>query len=306
MTTINEETIFHYTIGNVNHTIKAQAGSSLLLDEKGLPIVNQSHMKKMNRLFKSWIKFADKHSVKWVCQGGTLLGAARESKGHLFWDDDIDVNVLDYDKLYDLCGVHGEYILEAADSGFNYHHISGGYPFLDIWVLARRDSKKYIMAGPFAYKQPSYFLSGFWPKEYMYKKEFDNRIKVPFEDYEVYVPANYIELVKRQFCHDILTNYYYDPTKEIHCQMVENWIYNNFFSLKNRVRAHHAFYELFDYKTYKYIYKVCVNYSNFCMNEKLLNQIVDEYVQEKTYWKPIVLSSAKMTYSLLDPIFKLA
>jgi len=308
MTTIPRDTKFHYHICGVDHEITAQKGSSLLLDEQGQLIVNQSHMKKMNRLFKSWIRFADKYNIIWVCQGGTLLGAARESKGHLPWDDDIDVNVLytQYDKLYDLCGIHGNYKLEMADSGFNYHRIDEGYPFVDVWVLARQDSRKYVPAGPFTYKEPQFFLTTFWPKEHMHTEDFKNRIKVPFEDYEAYVPANYMEVVKRQFCNDILTNYCYDSTKEIHSQMVHNWIFNNVFSLRNRVIIAHVCYNAFNYETNKYMYNLTLCYVISNMNEKLLNRIVDEFVKEKTYLKPMLMSSIRAAIFLFDPIIKSA
>lgn len=311
MTTINKDTVYHYKIGNVEHQITVQKGSSLLLDELGEPIINQAHMKKMNKLFKSWIKFADKHRVKWVCQGGTLLGAARESKGHLFWDDDIDVNVLysEYDKLFDLCGDHGKYKLEKADTGFNYHPISGGYPFLDVFVLEKQNDDKYVFAGPFINKKPQFCLNTFWPKEYMYKSEIDNRIKVPFEDYEAYVPANYIEVVKRQFCPDILTSYYYDTTKEVHSISINNKLCNALLSHRQRCAYADILFNMCDYNTSKYIYNCMVVQSVFRGEENKYKLVVDEYaksinISNQKFLRKQLLVSAKSSLYLIDYVIR--
>jgi hypothetical protein len=298
MTTITKDTEIHYTIGSVKHKITVQKGSTLLLDCNGTPVVDQYHMKKMNALFKTWIKLADEHGVKWVCQGGTLLGAARESKGHLFWDNDIDVNVLysQYDKLYDLCGIHGEYELEVADSGFNIHPKDAVYPFIDIWVLAKQKcSKNYIMGGPFINRQPTFYANYLWPKEYMYKEEINKRIKVVFEDYEVYVPSNYIEVVKRQFCQDILTNYYYDKTKENHSQLLTDR-FISFFTCKNRTIVNNLGHQLCA-NEYKYIYLSAVNYSNFNGSKQ---KIIDDLFPNKKYIKNVVIPFTNLLRKLAN------
>ena len=297
MSRITKDTTYDYKIGKVKHEIKVQAGSLVLLDDNKKPLINQEHMIKMNALFKSWIKFADKHNVKWVCQGGTLLGAARQSHGHLYWDDDIDVNIMydrDYEKLYDLQGVYeDDYELEVADSGFNYHHRSEVYPFIDVWVLQRSNqrSNKYIMAGPFINKQPQFYLNEFWPKEYMYKREFDNRIKVKFEDYEAYVPKNYVEVVKRQFCEEVLTSYYYDKFKEAHADL-ETDIFIKLFTCRNRNIGIHTLYKFNDFK---YIYLVSVNYSHFAGTKQ---HIVDKHISSK-YMKTFLYDILKPPVNLL-------
>jgi lipopolysaccharide cholinephosphotransferase len=55
------------------------------------------------KVFKYTVKFLDKHSLRYVACGGTVLGAVRH-KDFIPWDDDIDIYMprKDYERLLDL------------------------------------------------------------------------------------------------------------------------------------------------------------------------------------------------------------
>jgi hypothetical protein len=206
----------NYILDGINHSIRCDNTSTMLLDKKGEPLINQKRMTKMNQLFKSFIRFAKMNDIKWICQGGTLLGAARDSKGFLYWDDDVDVIVFykqSYDLLYSLINKETKdgYILEIADVGFIYHKKGCCDLWVDVWVYDQKpNDDRYRIAGPFVKKRATFILEFFWPKEYVYEDEMKNAIYSQFESYHARIPPNWKAVVERHFGNNALTHYIYN------------------------------------------------------------------------------------------------
>jgi lipopolysaccharide cholinephosphotransferase len=73
-------------------------------------------------VFKFTVKFLEKHSLRYVACGGTVLGAVRH-KGFIPWDDDMDIYMprADYEKLLDLkkeAMQDGFEVLSLRDKGY--------------------------------------------------------------------------------------------------------------------------------------------------------------------------------------------
>lgn len=221
-----------YSLDCIEHSIRCDNKSTMLLDKKGEPLIDQRHMAKMNKLFKSFIRFVKMNAIKWICQGGTLLGAARDSKGFLYWDNDIDIIVFykqSYDLLYSLINKETKdgYVLEVADVGFIYHKKGCDYPWVDVWVYEQKpNDDRYIIAGPFVNKRATFILDIFWPKEYVYECEMKNAIYSQFESYHARIPSNWKAVVERHFGDNALTHYIYNPANEqSHKMTMENKVW---------------------------------------------------------------------------------
>ena len=73
-------------------------------------------------VFKFTVKFLEKHNLRYIACGGTVLGAVRH-KGFIPWDDDMDIYMprADYEKLLDLkkeAQQDGFDVLSLRDKGY--------------------------------------------------------------------------------------------------------------------------------------------------------------------------------------------
>ena len=73
-------------------------------------------------VFKYTVKFLQKHNLRYVACGGTVLGAVRH-QNFIPWDDDIDIYLprADYERLLDLkeeCRKDGFDVLSLRDKGY--------------------------------------------------------------------------------------------------------------------------------------------------------------------------------------------
>jgi hypothetical protein len=284
---------YKYDICGFPHCITVADNSTLLLDDKGDLKIDQDYMSLMNQVFKSFIKFAKKNNIRWICQGGTLLGAARDSNGFLYFDNDIDVITFFKQSFNTLCKLQDKetedgYILKRSDIGFNYHKKGRLCPWVDVWVYEKRPNEdKYIIAGPIIRKKPTYTMNFFWPKEFIYEKEMNDQIEVPFESYTVNIPRNYIEVVKRHFSSDAMTRYVYDPNKENHLVTEVNLLYL-ITNLESRMRLYDIMYSLNSELKDKTLYNIWIGIvkigAYIALNrydENMKNQIVNELVDSK-------------------------
>ena len=316
---------YKYDICGVPHCITVADNSTLLLDDKGDLKIDKDYMSLMNQVFKSFIRFAKNNNIRWICQGGTLLGAARDSHGFLYFDNDIDVIVLykqAFNTLYNLQDIEtdDDYILQQSDIGFNYHKKGRVCPWVDIWVYEKRPNEdKYIIAGPIIRKKPIYALDFLWPKEFIYGREMRDQIEVPFESYTVNIPRNYIDVVKRHFSSDVLTRYVYDPTKERHLTTEISLLYL-FSDLKQRMSLYDIWYTIDNMLNDETYHSMCITINRLGIylylnreNKKMINEILDDFLMTKTnksifdniLLKPILNLNVDLLIKLIDNIEKI-
>lgn len=97
--------------------------------------------KKLLEVFKYTIAFLEKHDIKYIVCGGTLLGAVRH-KGFIPWDDDIDLYLYrdDYEKLKKLkeeIQNDGYYLQSLADENYYLPFMKIINPRTTIWEKAK-------------------------------------------------------------------------------------------------------------------------------------------------------------------------
>lgn len=97
--------------------------------------------KKLLEVFKYTIDFFEKHNIKYIVCGGTLLGAVRH-KGFIPWDDDIDLYLYrdDYEKLKKLKAEiqnDGYYLQSLADENYYLPFMKIINPRTTIWEKAK-------------------------------------------------------------------------------------------------------------------------------------------------------------------------
>ena len=310
---------YKYVICGVPHCITVAENSTLLLDDNGKLKIDQDYMSLMNQVFKSFIRFAKKNNIRWICQGGTLLGAVRDSHGFLYFDNDMDVITFykqSFNTLYNLQDKETDdgYILQQSDIGFNYHKKGRLCPWVDVWVYEKRPNEdKYIIAGPIIRKKPTYTLNFFWPKEFVYENEFTGQIEVPFESYTANVPHNYIDVVKRHFSSDAMTRYVYDPNKERHLT-TELKLFYLVSDIKSRMKLYDIIYSidnmLDDEKFHNIwigIQRICVYIAMNRYDQNMKNKIIDDLFNSKNIfddilWKPIIEKNVNLLIKFVTAI----
>lgn len=144
------------------------------------------------------------HIKHWLTCG-SLIGACRHA-GFIPWDDDTDVQVpVEHEQAIRS--------LNPKDHGVRVRRAGGGfklcdpsswfdYPFIDIIFVAKRtpDSTKWELAYPRdGSGNLTFQKAAQWPREAMDDADLWPLAKVPFEDFEVWVPANAVKIIQHMY-----------------------------------------------------------------------------------------------------------
>ena len=163
--------------------------------------IDNNDLEKMRKLLTTFIEYADKYNLHYFIVGGTLLGSARNG-GLMFWDDDIDVGIIDFDiekinfvkkKLEE----HTDVTIETNEDfgfGIKFKADIGKYAdecvWIDVFVYTHEGDKIKL-------KYPNASYS--WPNDYFLDGELYPLDKINFSDIIVNRPKIYQKYLDRQY-----------------------------------------------------------------------------------------------------------
>jgi hypothetical protein len=200
---------YTYCLDGIDHVIKS---CNPLESTNGVIVISSEQnvvAKKLKRLLKWWIRFANENDIDWFCNGGTLLGAIRE-KGLIHYDNDLDICVFfkDYEKIKNIY-CEDKFTIHECEQGFQMTSKHDMFPFIDLWLVAPNPSNKneIILAAPYLNKKLLFWTHEAWPNDKYAVGDVNKVDKLPFEGMMVNVPRNYEMYVKKMYGDDCLQRY---------------------------------------------------------------------------------------------------
>jgi len=116
--------------------------------------MTKEHVLKLYQMMKDTHEICTAHGIEYWIDCGTLLGAVRH-KGHILWDDDLDIGMLEkYESLFvSLEPLFNKIGYKYLKTGFGYSIITevrtdACYPFLDIFFMKKQNQKIYRRVHP--------------------------------------------------------------------------------------------------------------------------------------------------------------
>jgi phosphorylcholine metabolism protein LicD len=142
---------------------------------------------KLKEYFKDLDGICSKHNIQYWAEGGTLLGAVRET-GIIPHDDDIDVSLLesDFEKLKQIIdsGIYPQYEIVQIELPLPiYKLLQKGIPHVSIDLFVVENQK-----GIVNFKEEKH--RELWPKFYHKLENVFPLKRVPFEDFYTWIPRN--------------------------------------------------------------------------------------------------------------------
>lgn len=185
-----------YKIFNVNHII-----SNDLIFKEPIPLNDMNKLETIYLCVKYVTKFLEKHNIDYCISDGTLLGCIRHN-GIIPWDSDFDIMIFKdgYFKLKRLLN-------EFENENFNIINMIPGYkifynkiPFGELFVYDKDIDNLYKMAYPYILNKPKFTMNKLYFPWQQYKEEDIFPLKkAQFEDFNVYVPNNPLNIIKTTY-----------------------------------------------------------------------------------------------------------
>lgn len=189
-----------YKIFNVNHKI-----SNDLIIMKPIPMNDIKILEIIYLCIKYVTEFLEKHNIDYCISDGTLLGCIRHN-GIIPWDSDFDIMIFrdGYFKLKKL-------MKDFRNENFDILNISPGYkifynkiPFGELFVYDIDIDDLYKMAYPYIMNRPVFTMNKLYFPWQKYKKEDIFPLKkTQFEDFDVYIPNNPLNIIKTTYKGDL-------------------------------------------------------------------------------------------------------
>jgi len=150
----------------------------------------QQTFKILLKILKLWNELAKECGVEyWAC-AGTLLGAVRHC-GFIPWDNDIDISIMlpDLKKVKKKLEQHPTLTYCECEQGLQVRYREHDFPFMDIFICDYYDKSTIKYCG-FLSKcsEPTWFISNYFPNEYVYTNELYPLKEIKFEDTIIMVP----------------------------------------------------------------------------------------------------------------------
>jgi len=191
-------------------------------------VLREKSLNQLSTLMRLTHDLFERNGIKYFVQGGTLIGCIRHG-GSIPWDDDIDISVLgDIDTVNKIKGLKNDFarqgfILLNCGPRFAVQKIINPRISMDIFFMdKRKENNYYEMSYPYIENEnqervPTYHTQSLWAWN-RYPVDFENGlIKLPFFDYEVYVPKNYMEILEITYnSNDVMTEARYSENQGVH------------------------------------------------------------------------------------------
>ena len=198
-----------YLVGDMVRTIPP----SLTFQGQPPTVLKPEVLGRQRRFVQHALRQLDALNIRHWLTCGSLIGAMRHH-GFIPWDDDTDVQVpVEHEAAIRDMTPHSHGIaVRRSGGGFKLCDPASpwGYPFIDIIFVAKRSpgSTKLELAYP---RDPASGALTFakatqWPREAVEEQDLWPLRRVPFEDFEAWVPAQAEKLIAAMYGSDVMTS----------------------------------------------------------------------------------------------------
>jgi len=182
-----------YNIKNIKHKIPNQ-----LIFKNDIEMTDQNLLNNLYESLKYTINFFEKHKIKYIAIGGTLIGSVRHT-GFIPWDNDFDLLIFknDFDKLKLLLKEFntGQHKIINCPPGFKIFY--NKIPLGDIFVYDIDKDFKFSKSYPYVNDKPLFYVNRIYFPWIKYNLiDLLPVKKTIFEDFSINIPNNTKNVLK--------------------------------------------------------------------------------------------------------------